>query len=289
MDHPQQSGDDEASAVERWLGQQGYPLELRVGRTFRGAGWNVQQVLWYKDADSGKLRELDLMASHWTTDESGKHSVVLEAAVECKSSKGKPWVGFTSPREKVPSILQPTAVADEFSRATLFVAAAKKVPIPKILRPRGRLAHGLVKTHSEGRTGDPTSPFAAIHSVVGATRAIGDERSHVSLLSPDYLMLHVIVPVIVLDGSLYEYSLDEGGTEQLAPVDRMPVATPSASSYDAPVVWIVRHHALPDFLRDFKAEGGDFARALLPHIPDVMMLAKDRAERVAARTESSSS
>jgi hypothetical protein len=82
--------------VRRWLDTSGRALELRVARQFRRLGnAAVEQSRAYNDVQTAKQREPDVVARfEWT----GLNSVPcsLAVAVECKSSKGNPWVAFLS-------------------------------------------------------------------------------------------------------------------------------------------------------------------------------------------------
>src|SRR5258708_2022098 len=81
--------------VEEWLKKEGWPFEVRVGREFAKHGWKVRHGEYYRDPKGGGAREIDLIA---TVGHEGKeHPFNLEVVVECKTSRDKPWVGFTSP------------------------------------------------------------------------------------------------------------------------------------------------------------------------------------------------
>jgi hypothetical protein len=49
--------------VSEWLTEQGYPLELRVAQAFTGAGAEVKQAEYFKDSETGKFREIDVVAT----------------------------------------------------------------------------------------------------------------------------------------------------------------------------------------------------------------------------------
>src|SRR6476469_3471123 len=50
------------SAVRTWLDKQGFPLEMRTASAFRAAGFDVRQSSYYVDAETGKAREIDVIA-----------------------------------------------------------------------------------------------------------------------------------------------------------------------------------------------------------------------------------
>ena len=79
--------------LRNWLESQGYPLEMRVARSFRRHNFRVFKSDYYKDPDSGVMRETDVRPS--LQDEI--HGVLgrIGFVIECKQSKDKPWVLFT--------------------------------------------------------------------------------------------------------------------------------------------------------------------------------------------------
>ena len=93
-------GSDETAAdlrdqVLKWLGGEGYPLEFRTANTFRKNHFAVSQGMFVTDIESGKPREVDVIA-HETTYRADQH-LRIEYVVECKYSKDSPWVVFSSP------------------------------------------------------------------------------------------------------------------------------------------------------------------------------------------------
>ena len=77
--------------VHAWLEDEGFPLEMRVAAAFRKAGFEVRQSNFYLDSESGKAREIDVIA----TDPDYMGVVDINFVIECKSSK-KPWILLSS-------------------------------------------------------------------------------------------------------------------------------------------------------------------------------------------------
>ena len=84
--------------LRAWLATEGYPFELRVGRAFRDAGWDVFHAHHYLDPETDKLREIDVHAAFgpYVGDEKGPGMVGIHLVCECKVSQAKPWIVFTS-------------------------------------------------------------------------------------------------------------------------------------------------------------------------------------------------
>lgn len=73
--------------VKESLEKQGFLLEMKAADVFRQTGFEVRQCSQYLDPDSGKSREIDVLAR----DPDFLGIVDIQFAIECKASK-KPWV-----------------------------------------------------------------------------------------------------------------------------------------------------------------------------------------------------
>jgi hypothetical protein len=72
--------------VKEWLEKQGFLLEMKTAAAFRDAGFEVRQSSHYVDPDTGKSREIDVLAR----DPDFLGIVDIQFTIECKASK-KPW------------------------------------------------------------------------------------------------------------------------------------------------------------------------------------------------------
>ncbi|MEM9599032.1 MAG: hypothetical protein AAGD06_32490, partial [Acidobacteriota bacterium] len=93
--------DELCQRVNGWLEKNGYPLEMRVARAFQKNDFQVIPSDRYLDEDTGKAREIDVVAFRTFV------SRTVGFAVECKShwlddegtngsSKRKPWAILSS-------------------------------------------------------------------------------------------------------------------------------------------------------------------------------------------------
>src|ERR1700724_3663744 len=81
--------------VKRWLGEQGYPTEFKAANICRIHGFRVWQGFHVRDEKTEVPREIDVIAS---ADYDANNIIVrVEHVLECKWSKDKPWIVFTSP------------------------------------------------------------------------------------------------------------------------------------------------------------------------------------------------
>jgi hypothetical protein len=188
---------DLTTRVRAWLRQQGFALEYETARGFRAAGFRAQQGLTYRDRETGKTREIDVVAelppqqlrppTGWPR---------FRVVVECKSS-AQPW------------IVRKTTLDDEQKRwrpiATKLVVnyLANHQTLDRFLvgDPTGIEADAM-----RNKNGDQNGAHDALAQVVSATLGLLSEH--------DPVYLH---PVVVLDGQLFSLWYGDDGIEDLRP------------------------------------------------------------------------
>lgn len=268
---------ENSDAILKWLRDKGFPSELQVGHVLREGGWSVSHARWYLDPETQKPRELDIHAtiSQAGNEPRGFASVAL--AVECKSSE-KAWVAFSANRKPPPEIIRHAIVAvDPCSTDALLVADVRRVARPALFDPASDIGHGIVKAHSDNRSGDPTSPYSALRSVVNATLALGQEtEGFVAEVKASASVAQVTVPLLVLDGILYQYSLQDDATESLVTIDWTSVALSMPNSSRTVAIHVVTKPHLATWLRDKTPGVVQWCTEMLPHLMDVQIMTRSR-------------
>ena len=80
------------SQIEKWIKEEGYPLEMRVKKKFSDkTDFDLRHSWYYQDPESDTSREIDIVCT--ATDAYGLSE--LNFVLECKGTS-KPWVLFTS-------------------------------------------------------------------------------------------------------------------------------------------------------------------------------------------------
>ena len=80
--------------VALWLKKQGYPLEMEVASTAKSCGFDISQSDYYLDPEGGEAREIDLVGS--IRKNLSGFNMAYSLFVECKSSRDKPWLLFST-------------------------------------------------------------------------------------------------------------------------------------------------------------------------------------------------
>lgn len=270
---------DESAAVLKWLDKHGYPFELHVGQVLREAKWDVDHGTWYKDSQTGKIREIDVRATFWAIDQLQENAVVIELVIECKMSRDKPWVVFSAPRHEHQVLFRRSRV-DTFSDDSVLVAVEAGIPIPDFVRQHKYLAHGIVRAHSDNKGGDPTAPYAALQSVMSAALERGRENARRSLVRTDRHIAHIVLPTVVVDGALYEYSLDSSDQPTLSSRDAVAISLAGPKAAEPVTIPIVTREGLRTYVAQLTNDANSFANALLPHAAAVCKSLRERVERV---------
>ncbi len=234
------------SRLKEWLETQGYPLEMEVAQEFREHGFNVGQGSYYHDPDTKEPREIDVVASQ--ADFIDQLQVFLTCFVSCKSSRDKPWVLFT--RETSPQEGNAHFYGMVASRlGTQLIHTLKRPqyePLPRALAPRERIAYG-VTVGLRARDANDIA-FAAVMSAAKA--AISRANTVRTELEPKEAIVEVMVPTVVIDGSLFEYYLDGAGEKQLRKTNwgLLSLGNPIPGRNQATLVHVVTKEGLAEFV-----------------------------------------
>ncbi len=100
--------------VRDWLNTQGFPLEMRAAAAFRTAGFDVMHSTHYLDSETGKQREVDVLAR----DPDHLGILGISFVIECKATK-KPWVLLCSTHTLAFGRVFAFAVTSDDARAVL--------------------------------------------------------------------------------------------------------------------------------------------------------------------------
>jgi hypothetical protein len=189
--------------IKSWLDEQGYPLEMRVARAFRQAGFSVLQSDYYEDPKTKTQREIDVVATVGKNYE--KILFRLQFVIECKLSKNKPWILFCGANQRIAAparIVQ--RVSSDIGRSILFdIASREDVQNLDLFEVISPAAYGVTQAF----TNNPDVTYTALTNVAIAASAKADEGNFDSILSK--LFGFLVFPVVVTEGKLFTATLQE--------------------------------------------------------------------------------
>jgi hypothetical protein len=219
--------------VDDWLAKQGFPLEFRTARAFSAQGLRSFQGRYIRDPRTQQLREIDVIASLHLEAEDVRCRVSV--VVECKWSRERPWVLFTAddPSSLDEQVMQ--AIASSFGEGVLWHLSSDETFRRYSTRRRtSRVGFGGRRALTDKN--DKDQFYEAMQGVVGAavSLAAGDERP-LGQTSPNAQMVaHIIYPVIVIDGAIFQAHL-EGDELRTAQVGQGTVLWRGHDTRDQPV------------------------------------------------------
>lgn len=189
--------------VLKWINEEGYPLEYFAANIFRRMGFSADQGD-FTHTPGGEPREIDVAA--WVTRKVPSGGFVrLYNVVECKWTRHKPWVVFTSPStRKMPSAIIAQTIGSNAAQAAMWVNAGNSSlqrlelfssPESGGFGGRQALSSGQDKLFDCLRS----VTAGTVATVTGYNREIGNAFPEVCVAA---------FPVIVVDGDLFETHYD---------------------------------------------------------------------------------
>jgi len=203
--------------LARWIEQQGYPLELAVANQFRQAEFSVAQGTYYEDPQEKIAREIDVVATRYST--TSACDLQITAVVECKSSSEKPWVVFTSLKRKNERAAVRLRAASLAGKSYLIKAALDEdVRALELFRLRERVGYGVTQAFTTGKD-------VAYAALMGAAKAAVDQlRDFTDNWEESEPLALIVLPVVVTDARLFECFIDPSGSLQLEEASRLTVS-----------------------------------------------------------------
>ena len=264
--------DDVAEKVLGWLHTTGYPFELRVGRQLADRGWHVNYSRWYRDSSTGKPREVDIQAIVGAVNRN-RSSVFASLCFECKTS-AQPWVGLRG-SQSVPDRLIKSCVSGPMSEMTLVGAEQEGITLPDILPASMPLVAGLITAHvGDKKSKDdssPSSPYSALLQARSGALALDlDYKALAEETTPDYDPIALFVPVVVLRGRLFTYSLDQTMTEKLEEVGAVVASVAPEPDHESAMIPVVTEAYLEANTDSWYRELHGFCVAALPHASSIL-------------------
>jgi len=194
------------------INKTGFVTELKVASACHSNGWHVSHSSSYEDYDQSKSREIDIVATSNYKDEEANLYTEFHLVIEVKSISKNPWVVFTTPHyfkgmgwrilhsgwnytTKKWALLK----GDHISEYCPFVAKDRI----------GKAFHEAFKKPNEN-----SKIFESILSACKASFYLKDNHGIEPFkeeFNPEKSVeIHFYIPMIVLDGILFEAYLDEG-------------------------------------------------------------------------------
>lgn len=196
----------EIRKIEEDIKQSGFPLEIEVSSILKKDKWTVRNQAYYLDEDERKQRAVDIIAYKAFFEEFFDHDRLhISLVIECKKSS-KPWVFFTTPKEQrifeIPFGLVTHWAYPELKYSIYF---SKWIQTKTHYTLSGVNEQAII-AYEPFKKGEGREIFEATHQVIKALNFELEENKKASLQVP-IKPIFILYPVIVYDGHLFEYSL----------------------------------------------------------------------------------
>lgn len=197
-----------AGKVRKWVNEEGYPLEYYVANTLQKNGFAIAQGD-YSHLANDTPREIDVKA--WTTlSPEGGGLIRLYNVVECKWTRNKPWVVFTSPTTlKMPSAIVAQTLGSGAGETAMWVNSGN----PDLTSLT--LFHSPESGGFGGRQALSSGQdkfYDALRSIIAASVATVNRYNRE--IGPSFPEACVVAfPIIVIDGDLFEAHYDAGSDD----------------------------------------------------------------------------
>jgi hypothetical protein len=257
--------------VSDWLEASGFALEMRVAREFEKAGFDVSQSSPYNDPITGKLRESDVVARHFS--DIDETPVVIRVFAECKSSIKRPWVLLTT-ETGMGSVAwiahTPTTLLADRLFLRFLKSNGKFESIPTFIVPK-RLGYHFVSGRFDKASADPDDDSDKAHkAVVQVTHATRQwiESEHGERPQGE-ASCAIGLPLIVVGQDLFEGYLSAGGDIQAERVSEGLLSAQAEGFRDPVFVSVVTAAGLSEWVRRASATANrlsEIAGKLLPGI-----------------------
>ncbi|KFF21563.1 hypothetical protein [Chryseobacterium sp. JM1] len=201
----------------------GFVSELQVNSLLIKKGWSTRHSETYEDKDYNKSREIDIIATKTYYDEESKLHVEFQLVIDVKRMKKRPWVVFSVEKRNNTSqgwrILSTghnntTNNGGKFKSGLFTKGEVDTNNFKKNIKNYGIAFHESFKP--------PNEISKVYESLIGVCKAAWHKKEKYSYDKKfeefdlkEETEIYIFIPVVVLDGNLFEVKLDEKGEIEL--------------------------------------------------------------------------
>lgn len=260
MSEPEKQKKSLEDKVNEWLSEEGYGLEFLTADIFSKRNFQVRQGYYVRDEQTQTPREIDVIAQEirvLASNLADKFSYLrIEYVVECKWSKDKPWVVFSSYNHAMsPSDCIRQTIASLTGASILWTLAADtKVQNLEMFSVPPRPGYGGRQALSKGND----IFYSTMQSIISSASSLAKSYDKFPIYDVGQALENatIIFPVIVIDGRLFEAYFDEmSGKTKLDEVKTIRVHWRGAEvSANMVTVDLVTLEELDNFVKNRRSE-----------------------------------
>lgn len=240
---------DKIEKIKSWINKNGYPFEMQVAKSFRKAGFEISQSILYKDSETEKYREADLIAH--ITKEINNVWLNITFVVECKKTIDKPWIIFSNKElYTVQNNKYPILASTNATYLIKHIAKNNSFQSPLIFPKIINSGYNIVTAFSE----KSDIAYSASQSVIKACEYLVTNSN-----KSNKRFCNIYIPIIAIEGELHEAFLNNQDEIELTQVDwSTVVSTKSFDEQNSNLITIVSSSHLDKFTAELKQQSIDF-------------------------------
>ena len=154
---------EKINKIRDWINKGGFPFEMKVAKIFNESGFQIGQSVLFRDSDTEKYRETDIIAFITKSIEDVWFNITF--IIECKKIINKPWIVLKkSPSYKVHKEKILTFGSNNAMELIQKISKNKRFQSPLIFPNISECGYNVVTAFSEKND----SSYAASQSVLKA-------------------------------------------------------------------------------------------------------------------------
>jgi len=231
--------------IKNWIEKNGYPFEMLVAKSFKDAGFQISQSVLFKDEETGKYRETDIIAHETKNIENVWFNVSF--IIECKKSTDKPWVVLKNLNQYTLLNKRYPVLISRNGNKLIELIQSKNSYKSELLFPNIKNSGYNIVTAFSSKS---DSAYSASQSVIKACEYLlkKSNNSHKRFCN-------LYVPIIAIEGDLYESYLNTQNEIELEEVDDSSIiSTKSFDEQNSNYLKIVSSNNLDKFTNNLKSE-----------------------------------
>jgi hypothetical protein len=248
--------------IKRWISKNGYPLEMEVAQTLKKNGFKVGQSILYKDPETNKYREIDIIA-HSNKQINGVW-FNLAYVVECKKSIDKPWVVLKN--KELFSLKSERYRNFGTKNSEVLISEIKKTlknkeNIELIFPEIENAGYNILTAFKDTKD----LAYNATNSLLNACNYLVNKSNKTGLK-----FCNIYIPIIIIEGYLYEYFLEQNGEFSLVKVNHSSVVnTKSFDETSSSLITVASSFDLVKFVKKLKKNSDVFFEKFEVQMKDI--------------------
>lgn len=249
--------DSLAVRLMQWLDGQGYPLEMTTAIALQKNNFSVTLSDYYTDFETKETREIDVTALRWS-DFNQPVALQVCCRIECKLARDKPWLVFV-PQAERNIWLPPFTTISSSVFSAFWTEGLKKEKFTEILKGASLLrpnhvGYGITQAFTTGQDVPYRAVMSSVKAAIDRARQMNDMFDETKINPKASLLCCVVIPAIIIDGKLFESSVNSDGSLHLDEVGSSIIEWKGSNpTHTSPLVHIITKSMFSQFVQELDA------------------------------------